>query len=110
MRRQAQNVQKVKRQFESSKTPQFAEWVHWSGIESMAPWYYYAQEDDIDAVRAQFLESGRHPRVQLKDDTATKSLRYTCTKLDKLSGTVVIHAGPKHLFSLDCNQANIAPS
>ena len=37
MQRQAQNVQKVKRQFESSKTPQFAEWVHWSGIESMAP-------------------------------------------------------------------------
>ena len=96
MKRQTQNVQKVKKEFATTKTPPFAEWKPWYGLQQISPGHYFASEDDIDSVRAQFLQSGRHPRVQLKDETSMKSLRYTCTKLDKMSGTVIIHSVPKY--------------
>ena len=96
MKRQTQNVQKVKKEFATTKTPPFAEWKPWYGLQQISPGHYFASEDDIDSVRAQFLQSGRHPRVQLKDETSIKSLRYTCTKLDKMSGTVIIHSVPKY--------------
>ena len=93
MKRQARPSEKVRRECKSSKTPPFAEWLPWLG--EFAPGHYYAPEEDIDAVRAHFLATGRHPRVVLKDDTSARSLAYTCSRRDGISGTITVHGVPQ---------------
>ena len=95
MKRRGHAVEKVRREVQSTKTPPFVEWEPWRGVEHLAPGHYRAPEEDIEAIRAQFLETGRHPRVVLKDETSIKSLQYTCCKRDGVSGVVVVHGVPK---------------
>ena len=91
MKRQARAVDKVRREVQSTKTPPFSEWEPWRGVEHLAPGRYHAPEEDLEAIRAQFLETGCSPRVLLNNETSIKSLQYTCSKRDGVCGVVVVH-------------------
>ena len=58
-----------------SKTPPWEEWALYDGVK---PGYFYT--DDLFAVRRSLLESGRSPKVSLKDLHTPTALRYQCTR------------------------------
>ena len=96
-RAEARPSEKLRREgsSKSSKTPPFAEWLPWQGDFS-EPGHFCAPQDDMDAVRAQFLATGRHPRLVLKDEACVRSLVYTGTRRDAdLRGTITVHGVPE---------------
>ena len=63
-------------------------------ISQITPGYFHTTS--LDAVRKEFLESGRNPKISLRSLAATSSLRYTCVKaLDGCSGTCVVRELPE---------------
>lgn len=94
-RAEARPSEKLRREAKSSsKTPPFAEWLPWQG--EFTPGHYWAPEEDMDAVRAQFLATGRHPRLVLKDEASARSLVYTCSRRDAgLKGAITVHSVPE---------------
>ena len=64
--------------------PPFDEWQEWRG--EFKPGYYAA--DDLMAVRRQFLESGRNPKISLRNLAEYFQITYRCCK--KVDGTTGI--------------------
>ena len=84
---------KIKRQANSSTTPDAKDWLPftWPPV----PGHFWVYDGQIDFVRGQFLRENRHPKVILKDESSTKSLHYIFTKADEQKGTCVVHAMPQ---------------
>ena len=87
--RQACDYQQVKREFPESKTPAFDEWKEYKTPPE--PGHFWVLEDQMDAVRADFLYSGRHPKCVLRSESSIKSLTYTFVRGEQHKGRCVIH-------------------
>eukprot|EP00969_Alexandrium_andersonii_P180728 7986998-Alexandrium_andersonii.AAC.1 len=84
-RAEARPSERLRREAKSStETPSFAEWLPWRG--EFEPGHYVAPEEELDSVRAEFLATGRHPRLVLKNEAAVRSLVYTCARRDATTG------------------------
>ena len=94
MARQPVTCQNLKRTAHESKIPPVDEWEPFCCIK---PGHYWVEQDDTVRNRGDFLQTGRSPRVVLKDIGSVKSLRYTCGKKSggtEHMGTCVVHALP----------------
>jgi hypothetical protein len=86
---------KLKKQQRASTTPALSEWLPWGG--AIAPGHYFCEEDQLDELRAWFMNRNRHPRVLLKDSTTARALSYSCAQhLDGCVGLLMIHGLPEH--------------
>jgi hypothetical protein len=83
---------KLRREPGSSDTPPADTWKPWEY--TLAPGHFHVPEDDLPAVRAWFLKSGRSPKCILKDQMRLKSLVYNLSRKDPARGTVVVHGLP----------------
>jgi hypothetical protein len=94
--RRPHDFERLKREVQSSTTPDASEWVP-LGDGLPPPGHYCVAEDEIGEVRGRFLASGRRPKVLLKDAFSTKALRYTFVRgRDTHKGVVHIHTLPEH--------------
>jgi hypothetical protein len=78
--------------------PDAGEWEPWPGLANGLPpaGHYWAPEERqrLDAVRGEFLASGRHPKVILKDECRARSLIYQLTAGEG-RGAVTVHGMPE---------------
>jgi hypothetical protein len=97
--RRPHDFERLRREVASSTTPAASEWLSLPCLRDGLPeaGHYCVVESEIDAVRGEFLRTGRHPKVLLKDCFSTKSLKYTFVRgRDSRKGVIHIHALPEH--------------
>jgi hypothetical protein len=73
---------------ETKKTlPAFEDWQEWRG--KFVPGFF--QAEDLMAVRREFLQSGRNPKISLRNLAEYSQLSYKCCKkMDGETGTCVV--------------------
>ena len=79
-----------------SQLPPFDEWQSWNG--EFLPGYFTT--DDLMVVRREFLQSGRNPKVSLRNLGEYSQVSYRCSrKMDGERGTCVVRERPS-----DCQE------
>ena len=95
MARRTGAVTRLKKTQATTRTPIAADWKPWAN--KLEEGHFYVDENDLDTVRAWFLNQKKHPKVMMKDETRARGLIYTMTKRGEGQvGTCVVHSLPEN--------------
>ncbi len=95
MARRTGEVTRLKKTQRASSTPITSEWKPWAN--ELEAGHFFVDENDLDTVRAWFLDQGKHPKVMMKDKLQARGLLYNLTKRGEGKvGTCVVHSLPEN--------------
>ena len=95
MARRTGEVTRLKKTQRASSTPITSEWKPWEN--ELEAGHFFVDENDLDSVRAWFLDQGKHPKVMMKDKLQARGLLYNMTKRGEGKvGTCVVHSLPEN--------------
>ena len=97
----AEAPRRLRKVQKASQCPPASEWEAWG--RDIRPGHFWALEDEMNSIRAWFLQQHKSPKVLMRDEVKVRTLIYNLRKNEENGpGVCYIHSLPEYFDELQC--------